>query len=136
MIDAVAPVAALTLPVKATIEFESEMTDVQKMVEPKAFDSPGKRDSGFVHPQISMAFCGLVQITAAAGQPELAQTKAKLIDFARAAAFIGVAVDVAGGEAGSRKAGWRSGMNPSQKQVVGLAVALFSGGGLKLQLLA
>lgn len=123
MIDAVAPVAALTVPVKAAIDFESEMADVKKVVDPKAFEGLGKEILA-LSTQIPMAFDGLAKITAAAGQSGLAQTKAELIDFARTAATMGVAFDMAGGEAGSMMAAWRSGMNLSQEQAVGLADAV------------
>ena len=52
------------------------------------------------------------------------ETKQELVDFARTAATMGVAFDMAGNESGNMMAAWRSGMDLSQAKAIGLADAI------------
>lgn len=123
LLGAAAPVAAMAVPVKLAIDFESEMADVKKVVDPKAFDGLGK-DLLDMSTKIPMAVGGLAKITAAAGQAGIAKSREELIGFAKTAATMGVAFDIGGAESGKMMADWRAGMSLSQAQAVGLADAV------------
>ena len=107
----VAPVMALTAPVKAAVVYEEKMAEVKKVTKLSA-DDFSKLGTGLIDmsTRIPMSIEGLGNITAAAGQANVAQTREELLAFAEMAAKMGVAFDVSGGQAGKIMADWRAGM--------------------------
>ena len=115
--------AALALPIKAAIDFESKMADVKKVVN---FDTPQQfkamsSDILKLSTVIPMSAEGLGDIVAAAGQAGIAREE--LLEFASDAAKMGVAFDMAGAEAGSAMTGLRTLFKLNQDQVVRLGDA-------------
>ena len=115
--------AALALPIKASIDFESKMADVKKVVN---FDTPQQfktmsSDILKLSTVIPMSAEGLGDIVAAAGQAGIAREE--LLEFASDAAKMGVAFDMAGAEAGSAMTGLRTLFKLNQDQVVRLGDA-------------
>lgn len=112
---AVAAGAALALPVRRAIEFESAMADVRKVVDfesPEAFQKMSA-DILNLSRQLPMTAEGIADIVAAAGQSGLANDE--LLEFAEMAAKVGVAWDVSADEAGEALA--------KLKTALGLSVA-------------
>jgi|GEM_PF-3428984 len=115
---------ALAQPVRKAVEFESAMADVRKVVNfetPQQFKEMG-RDILALSKRMPMAASGIADIVAAAGQSGIARQD--LLEFAEAAAKMGVAFDLTGSEAGQMMANWRAGMKLTQPEVVGLADAV------------
>ena len=115
--------AALALPIKAAIDFQSKMADVKKVVN---FDTPQQfkamsSDILKLSTVIPMSAEGLGDIVAAAGQAGIAREE--LLEFASDAAKMGVAFDMAGAEAGSAMTGLRTLFKLNQDQVVRLGDA-------------
>ncbi len=115
--------AAMVLPLKAAIDFESKMADVKKVVN---FDTPQQfkamsSDILQLSTVIPMSAAGLGDIVAAAGQAGIAREE--LLKFASDAAKMGVAFDMAGAEAGSAMTGLRTLFKLNQDQVVSLGDA-------------
>ena len=115
--------AALALPIKAAIDFESKMADVKKVVN---FDTPQQfkamsSDILKLSTVIPMSAEGLGDIVAAAGQAGIAREE--LLEFTSDAAKMGVAFDMAGAEAGSAMTGLRTLFKLNQDQVVRLGDA-------------
>ncbi|MBD8556915.1 phage tail tape measure protein [Rhizobium sp. CFBP 8762] len=115
---------ALSAPIKAAVDFESTMADIKKVVDfptPVAFAQMGKdiRDMSL---RIPMAADGIGQIVAAAGQSGIA--KADLLAFTEMAAKVGVAWDVAAGEAGESLAKLKTATGRSVADVGKLADAI------------
>lgn len=101
---ALAAAGTLILPVKASIEFESAMADVKKVVN---FDTPQQfkemeRDILKMTRKIPMAGKDIAAIVAAGGQSGVAREN--LTGFAEDAAKMGVAFDMAAGQAGESMA--------------------------------
>ncbi|HEZ2689945.1 TPA: phage tail tape measure protein [Neisseria meningitidis] len=101
---ALAAAGTLILPVKASIEFESAMADVKKVVN---FDTPQQfkemeRDILKMTRKIPMAGKDIAAIVAAGGQSGVAREN--LTGFAENAAKMGVAFDMAAGQAGESMA--------------------------------
>ena len=101
---ALAAAGTLILPVKASIEFESAMADVKKVVN---FDTPQQvkemeRDILKMTRKIPMAGKEIAAIVAAGGQSGVAREN--LTGFAEDAAKMGVAFDMAAGQAGESMA--------------------------------
>lgn len=117
MVDAVAMGATLAVPVTAAVKFESDMADVRKVVD---FDTPEQfkemeQDILNLSKRIPMAVGGLAQIVAAGGQSGIA--KEDLVEYAEAAAKMGVAFDITAEEAGETMAKWRAAFKMDQGQV-------------------
>ena len=115
--------AALALPIKVAIDFQSKMADVKKVVN---FDTPQQfkamsSDILKLSTVIPMSAEGLGDIVAAAGQAGIAREE--LLEFASDAAKMGVAFDMAGAEAGSAMTGLRTLFKLNQDQVVRLGDA-------------
>lgn len=103
------------------IAFESKMADVAKVVN---FETPAElgtmsRDIQDLSLHIPIAAEGFADIVAAAAQSGVA--KDDLIDFSVQAAKMGVAFDIAAGEASKTMADWRAGMGLSLQQTYSLA---------------
>ncbi|WP_239482333.1 phage tail tape measure protein [Neisseria elongata] len=101
---ALAAAGTLILPVKVSIEFESAMADVKKVVN---FDTPQQfkemeRDILKMTRTIPMAGKDIAAIVAAGGQSGV--SRENLIGFAEKAAKMGVAFDMAAGQAGESMA--------------------------------
>lgn len=101
---ALAAAGTLILPVKMSIEFESAMADVKKVVD---FDTPQQfkemeRDILKMTRKIPMAGKDIAAIVAAGGQSGVAREN--LTGFAEDAAKMGVAFDMAAGQAGESMA--------------------------------
>lgn len=114
---------AFNAPVEAAMRFESTMAEVNKVADFSAEEyasmSAGLRE---LARNIPMTVEELGNIAAAAAQSGVA--KADLLDFAEQAAYMGVAFDVAGGQAGQMMADWRAGMGLTLPQVYSLADAV------------
>ena len=118
-----ATAAAIYKPISAAIDFESTMADVQKVVD---FDTPQqfeqmRGDILRLSTELPIAASGLGEIVAAAGQAGIA--RAELLGFTEDAAKMGVAFDMAAGQAGSAMTGMRSIFDLNQEQVVRLGDA-------------
>ena len=104
-----------------SIKFESAMADVKKVVN---FDSPQglqqmKQDLMDLSTQVPIAFDGLAQIAAAAGQSGIAANE--ITKFTEAAAKMGTAFDISAQEAGQAMAEMRTAFKMSQTDVEALA---------------
>lgn len=123
ILGAVAMGAAIAIPIKKAIEFESVMADVKKVVTfetPEQFVQMGKSIRE-MSTRIPMTASGLGDIVAAAGQAGIARKE--LLGFAEDAAKMGVAFDMTGKQAGSAMTGLRTIFKLNQKQVVSLGDA-------------
>lgn len=126
LVDAAVPVAAMVVPIKMAVDFESVMADVKKVVDlptPVAVKAM-EQDILSLSTKIPMAADGIASIVASAGQAGIAKTQEELVGFAKTAATMGVAFDMGGAESGKMMADWRSGMQLNQAQAVGLADAV------------
>ncbi len=100
--------AALAVPVKLSIDFESAMADVKKVVD---FDTPQQfkqmeNDIISMSTRLPMAAKDIAAIYAAGGQSGIA--KNELSQFAESAIKMGVAFDISAEEAGASMAEMRS----------------------------
>ena len=108
-------------PVQSAMKFESAMADVRKVVD---FDTPQQfqemsQDILDMSKNIPMTAEGIGKIVAAGGQAGIA--KEDLLDFADAAAKMGVAFDITADQAGDMMAKWRTAFKMNQSEVVDLA---------------
>jgi TP901 family phage tail tape measure protein len=123
MLDAAAPVAALSIPIKLAVDFESAMADVNKVVDTEATKGLDK-DILSMSTSIPMAVSGIAAIVEAAGQSGLAKTREELSGFALDSAKMGVAFDLAGKDAGEMMTKWRAGMGLNREKAMSLADAV------------
>lgn len=116
MRETLAPAAAVAIPVKLAIDFESVMADVKKVTdfEPPEFEK-FSRDMLDLSTRLPMAAKGLAEIAAAAGQSGIAQEE--LLTFVEDAAKMGVAFDISASEAGSAMTGLRNNFKLTQDGV-------------------
>jgi len=116
-----AGVAALAVPVKLSIDFESAMADVKKVVD---FDTPQQfkqmeNDIISMSKRLPMAAKDIAAIYAAGGQSGIA--KNELTQFAETAVKMGVAFDITAEESGQAMAEMRTAFKMSQSEVTTLA---------------
>lgn len=109
---------ALAGPTQAAMEFESTMADVNKVVQ---FDSAAEfaeMNAAILEmsKNIPMTAKGLGEIVAAGGQAGIA--KEDLVAFGEDAAKMGVAFNIAAGDAGEKMAKWRTAFRMNQQEVV------------------
>lgn len=116
-------IAAGTLapPIKAAIDFESQMADVRKVVD---FDTPQQfkemsNDIVALTREIPMSAKEIATLVASAGQAGI--EKEGLLDFAKAAGKMGVAFDITAEQAGDMMAQWRTSFKMGQGEVNELA---------------
>lgn len=107
--------------VDEAMKFESAMADIKKVVD---FDSPEglvkmKADLIALSGELPIAFDGLAQIAAAAGQAGIAA--GEIVAFTEAAAKMGVAFDISADEAGQAMAEMRIAFKMNQSEVETLA---------------
>lgn len=113
--------AALAVPVKLSIDFESAMADVKKVVD---FDTPQQfkqmeNDIISMSTRLPMAAKDIAAIYAAGGQSGIARNE--LSQFAESAIKMGVAFDISAEEAGASMAEMRAAFKFTQPQVEALA---------------
>ena len=113
--------AALAVPVKLSIDFESAMADVKKVVD---FDTPQQfkqmeNDIISMSKRLPMAAKDIAAIYAAGGQSGIA--KNELTQFAETAVKMGVAFDITAEESGQAMAEMRTAFKMSQSEVTKLA---------------
>lgn len=113
--------AALAVPVKLSIDFESAMADVKKVVD---FDTPQQfkqmeKDIINMSTRLPMAAKDIAAIYAAGGQSGIA--KNELTQFAETAVKMGVAFDITAEESGQAMAEMRTAFKMSQSEVTTLA---------------
>ena len=123
--DMLAAGAALTapiiFPVQEAMKFETAMADVKKVVDfngAEDFKEMGRAIQD-MSMKIPMAQEDLAAIVASGGQAGI--EKANLLDFAEAAAKMGVAFDIPADKAGDMMAQWRTAFGMGQSEVVDLA---------------
>lgn len=113
--------------IESAISFESSMADVAKVVDGLK-DSTGKTTEAYAEmsagivdmsTKIPMAADEITEIVAAAGQSGIA--KDELLGFAESAAKMGIAFDSTAEQSGAWMAQWRTAMDLTQDEVVGLA---------------
>lgn len=112
---------ALTVPAKLSIDFESAMADVKKVVD---FDTPQQfkqmeNDIISMSTRLPMAARDIAAIYAAGGQSGIA--KNELTQFAETAVKMGVAFDITAEESGQAMAEMRTAFKMSQSEVTTLA---------------
>ncbi|MCA4420886.1 phage tail tape measure protein [Acinetobacter baumannii] len=112
---------ALTVPAKLSIDFESAMADVKKVVD---FDTPQQfkqmeNDIISMSTRLPMAARDIAAIYAAGGQSGIA--KNELSQFAETAVKMGVAFDITAEESGQAMAEMRTAFKMSQSEVTTLA---------------
>ncbi|CAM3018224.1 phage tail tape measure protein [Acinetobacter celticus] len=112
---------ALSVPAKLSIDFESAMADVKKVVD---FDTPQQfkqmeNDIISMSTRLPMAAKDIAAIYAAGGQSGIA--KKELTQFAETAVKMGVAFDITAAESGQSMAEMRTAFKMSQDQVTTLA---------------
>lgn len=120
MMDAAGLAVALAAPIRAAVQFESTMADVNKVVNMTTEDSRAMGQAIVdMSRHIPMTAEALGQIVAAGGQAGIA--KKDLVDFAEQAAKMGVAFDITADQAGDMMATWRAAFGLGQQQVGSLA---------------
>lgn len=126
MLGTVASFAAVTVPVKLAIDFESAFADVKKVVDfaSEEEEKAAQRDIRALSEQTGLSAEGIAQIYASAGEAKLATTREELRAFADTAAKMAVAYGISAEEAGEKMASWRSKMGMTQEEVVSLADAM------------
>lgn len=112
---------ALSVPAKLSIDFESAMADVKKVVD---FDTPQQfkqmeNDIISMSTRLPMAARDIAAIYAAGGQSGIA--KNELTQFAETAVKMGVAFDITAEESGQAMAEMRTAFKMSQSEVTTLA---------------
>ncbi|MFX6496360.1 phage tail tape measure protein [Acinetobacter baumannii] len=127
LIIAGAGAAALAVPVKISIDFESAMADVAKVVDGLK-DETGKVTPAYkvmsdqiieMTTRLPMAAKDIATIVAAGAQSGIA--KNELIGFAESAVKMGVAFDITADQAGQSMAEMRAAFKMTQPQVIALA---------------
>ena len=116
--------AALAVPVRRAMQFESAMADVRKVVDfesPEAF-AKMSADILDLSKRLPMTAEGIAAIVAAAGQSGLANNE--LLEFAEMAAKVGVAWDVTADEAGEALAKLKTSLSLSVAETQLLADAI------------
>lgn len=118
---AAAGTAAMLVPVKFSVDFESAMADVKKVVD---FDTPDqfKKMSDDVlqlSKRLPMAASEIATIVASGGQSGIA--KSELLRFAEDAVKMGVAFDITAEESGQAMAEMRTAFKMSQDEVTALS---------------
>jgi TP901 family phage tail tape measure protein len=116
-------------PVKAAMSFESNMAEVAKVVDWLKDDTGNvtkeyaelKNEIIGLTTKIPMTAEEISQIIAAAGQSNVATDNKGLMEFAEAAAKMGIAFDTTSEQAGEWMAKWRTSFKMSQTDVIALA---------------
>ncbi|ENI8058102.1 phage tail tape measure protein [Vibrio vulnificus] len=124
MFDTAVKGAALAIPIKFAVDFESAFADVKKAVNdatPEELEVMRQRVIAEA-PQLGVSQEGLAGIIAEGGRNGIA--KDELFNFAESAAKMSVAFDMTADEAGASMMKWRTTMNLSQDQAVNLANAV------------
>lgn len=120
LFDAAALAVSMAAPIKAAIQFESAMADVNKVVDQTAQQSQEmSKEILEMSRTIPMGASALAQIVAAGGQSGIARQD--LLKFTETAAKMGVAFDISADEAGQAMAELRSAFKLNQTQVTTLA---------------
>ena len=124
----VAPVMALASPVMAAVNAEEKLAEVRKVANDLSEGELKKLSDDMLRmstqDKIPMTYGEFMDIAAAGAQSNIGKTREELTEFARYAAYMGVAFDMSGGQAGQTMANWRSGMKLSQAEAVDLADAV------------
>ncbi|MDA3922768.1 MAG: phage tail tape measure protein [Salinisphaera sp.] len=120
LFDAVAIGAAASAPIAAAVHFESVMADLNKVANltPKRLAEVRQQILGMSR-EMPVAADQIGAIMTAAAQSNIAEKD--LTSFTRTAVKMGVAFDIAGGQAGDMMAKWRTGMKLTQPQATALA---------------
>ncbi|ODN41545.1 phage tail tape measure protein [Piscirickettsia litoralis] len=114
---------ALAQPIRAAIQFESVMADVNKVANLSTPEFKAMSNSILEMSQkIPVTASGIGEIVTAAAQSGIA--KNDLLDFAKTAAKMGVAFDIEAGRAGEIMASWRAKMGLSRNEVINMADAV------------
>lgn len=122
LLDKVALGTSIVMPLKASIDFESSMADVKKVVN---FETPEQfkemeDDILKLGRTLPIAHDGITKLVASAGQAGIARED--LLAFATDAGKMAVAFDeLTADEAGEMMAKWRTGFKMSQDEVRGLS---------------
>lgn len=115
-------------PVKAAMEFQSNMSDVVKVVDGLKDEKTGQLTEEYgkmkseildLSTKIPMTTKGITEIAAAAGQAGIARKE--IVPFAEDAAKMGIAFDTTAAQAGEWMAKWRTSFRMSQEEVVSLS---------------
>lgn len=116
--------AAIAVPIKLAMDFESSFADVKKAVNDASEEELAAMKKRIVldAPKLGVSKEGLSAIIAEGGRNGI--KKEELFDFAEAAAKMSVAFDMTADEAGASMMKWRTTMNLSQDQAVNLANAV------------
>lgn len=123
MLGTVAQVMAAALPIKKAMAFESAMADVRKVID---FESPEQfklmqYDILEMSTKMPMAAEKIAEIVTAAGRAGIARSE--LMKFTKDAVRMGIAFDMAGGEAGDAMVGMRTIFGINQQEVIKLGDA-------------
>lgn len=113
--------APFAVGIKSAVAFESEMANVNKVVDfntPEQFKQMGE-DITRMSEVLPMAAGDIAKIVAAGGQAGFAQNE--LLGFAEAAVKMGVAFDQTADQSGDMMATWRTSFKMTQGDVIGLA---------------
>lgn len=124
--------AAFAAPIKGAMSFESSMAEVAKVVDwiGNGSDATAEQVKNYnelsdglykLTRQIPMTAKEFAEITAAAGQSNVAMSNSGLLDFASDAAKMGIAFDSTAEQAGEWMAKWRTSFTLTQDEVVTLA---------------
>lgn len=113
--------APFAVGIKSAVAFESEMANVNKVVDfntPEQFKQMGE-DITRMSEVLPMAAGDIAKIVAAGGQAGFAQNE--LLGFAEAAVKMGIAFDQTADQSGDMMATWRTSFKMTQGDVIGLA---------------
>ena len=116
--------AAIAVPIKFAVDFESAFADVKKAVNDASDEELEVMRKRIISeaPKLGISQEGLSAIIAEGGRNGIA--KEELFDFAESAAKMSVAFDMTADEAGASMMKWRTTMNLSQAGAVQLANAV------------
>lgn len=115
-------------PIKAAMEFQSNMSDVVKVVDGLKDEKTGQLTEEYdkmkseildLSTKLPMTTKGITEIAAAAGQAGIARKE--IVPFAEDAAKMGIAFDTTAAQAGEWMAKWRTSFRMSQEEVVALS---------------
>lgn len=115
-------------PVKAAMEFQSNMAEVVKVVDGLKDEKTGQLTEEYgkmkneildLSTKLPMTTKGITEIAAAAGQAGIARKE--IVPFAEDAAKMGIAFDTTAAQAGEWMAKWRTSFRMSQEEVVSLS---------------
>lgn len=126
MLGTAATFAAVAMPIRQAIAFESSFADVKKVVDFGGEDEEAgaQKDIRNLSEKTGLSAEGIANIYAAAGESGIAKTRGELQVFAAQASTMAVAFGISADDAGSKMASWQAKMGMNQAEVAEMADAI------------